>query len=179
MDIQKFDEIYWKYAPKGDYVRPQPINIFPWLILGDLNDATIFNGNAVLSIINDSYYHTDKFKNKEWHVIDIMDSKDTPINDYFNEAFNFLDRIESENKTCIIHCQAGINRSATIALAYYIKKTGTPLFEAYEKFSKMRPGIIYNTGFRKCLFNWYKTLESPLEESPLEESPLNKYNIKY
>ena len=149
--MKELDTIYWKYAQK-DYIELPLTEIFPWLYLGSINDATRFNGNIVLSIINDSYYHTEKFKNKKWLVIDIMDSKDVKINEYFDQAFNFLDN--NKNEPCIIHCQAGINRSATIALAYYMKTTNTKLLEAYEKLSQLRPGIIYNSGFRKCLVEW-------------------------
>jgi protein-tyrosine phosphatase len=112
------------------------------------------NIDAVLSVFNDADYFKDQFSKNDWLVIDILDSSDQNIEQHFEKAFEFLDNMEKQKKTCIVHCHAGINRSATIVLAYFIKKTGVNLFDAYEFLSLMRPGIIYNIGFRKQLINW-------------------------
>ena len=45
---------------------------------------------------------------------------------------------------------------------YYIHKTNVDLFNAYEYLSSMRPGIIYNIGFRKQLITWYKSRNQSL-----------------
>jgi protein-tyrosine phosphatase len=70
---------------------------------------------------------------------------------YFQGAIEFLDKVNKEGKTCMIHCYAGINRSGTIALIYYIYKTNKNVFEAYEDLTKKRPGIISNIGFRNTM----------------------------
>ncbi len=158
-EMQKFENIFIKYLPNFPY-KLEPIYIYNWLILGNLEDAlnlpNIMKIDGILSVFNEGDNFKDIFSKKDWLVIDILDSKDQNIEQHFDKAFEFLDSMEKQNKTCIIHCHAGINRSATIALAYFIKKKGINLFEAYEYLSLMRPGIIYNIGFRKQLISWAK-----------------------
>jgi protein-tyrosine phosphatase len=153
--LNKFEEIFLRYLPYQPYTLKY-VYVYDWLILGDLKDAITLNTDAVLSVFNEADYYKEYFSNKEWCVIDIMDHSDENIEIHFEKAFEFLDTMEKQKKTCIVHCHAGINRSATIVLAYFIKKTGMNLFDAYEFLSLMRPGIIYNTGFRKQLISWAK-----------------------
>ncbi len=151
--LSKMDEIFIKYLPKISYTLT-PINIYDWLILGNLNDALTMNTDAILSVFNEGDIFKDQFSKKIWMNLYSFDSQDQNLEQYFDKAFEFLDRMEKENKTCIIHCHAGINRSATIALAYFMKKMNIKLFDAYEFLSLLRPGIIYNIGFRKQLINF-------------------------
>lgn len=155
--LAKFEEIFLRYLPYEPYILKY-VYVYDWLILGDIRDAitlpNVMKIDAVLSVFNEADYYKECFSNKEWCVIDIMDHQDENIEIHFEKAFEFLDNIQKQNKTCIIHCHAGINRSATIALAYVMKRKNVNLFEAYEFFSYMRPGIIYNIGFRKQLINW-------------------------
>ena len=119
--LQKMEDIYLKYTPRY-YMSLTQIYIFDWLILGNLDDALNFEGDAVLSVFNEIDKYKENFSNKKWRYIDIYDDDNTDISKYFQPAFDFLDSVLAENKKCIIHCHAGINRSATIAVAYYMYK---------------------------------------------------------
>jgi protein-tyrosine phosphatase len=157
-ELKKMDDIFIKYLPKHHYYDyEKPCNVFDWLQLGNLLDALKLQTDAVVSVLNNTDHFIDEFSSKIWLPIKAFDDRDQDISQHFNRVFKFLDNMEKENKKCIIHCQAGVNRSATIVLAYYIHKTNTDLFDAYEYLSSMRPGIIYNNGFRKQLINWYKS----------------------
>ncbi len=155
IELNKLDEIFKKYLPKEPY-QLKPIYIYDWLILGNIKDAQILETDAILSVFNECDNYKDKFSKKDWLCINSFDSSEQNLEAHFNEAFEFLDRMEKENKVCIIHCHAGINRSATIALAYFMKKMNIRLYDAYEYLSLLRPGIIYNTNFRKQLINYAK-----------------------
>ncbi len=159
LELKKMDEIFIKYLPKNHYYdhNNKPCNVFEWLTLGNLLDALKLETDAVVSVLNNTDYFYQEFSGKIWLPINAFDDKDQDISQYFKKVFDFLDKVEKENKKCIIHCQAGVNRSATIVLAYYIYKTNVDLFNAYEYLSSMRPGIIYNIGFRKQLITWYKS----------------------
>ncbi len=147
------EEIYLKYTPIY-YIPLNQIHIFDWLILGNLDDALNFKGDAVLSVFNEIDKYKEHFSNKIWRYIDIYDDDETNISIYFQSAFDFLDSILAEKKTCIIHCHAGINRSATIAVAYYMYKKKYNLFTIYENINILRPGVISNISFRKQLIRW-------------------------
>ena len=162
-ELKKMDEIFIKYLPKNTYYdHEKPCNVFDWLTLGNLLDALKLETDAVVSVLNNTDHFIQEFSTKTWLPIKAFDDKDQDISQYFNKVFEFLDNLEKENKKCIIHCQAGVNRSATIVLAYYIHKTNVDLFNAYEYLSSMRPGIIYNIGFRKQLITWYKSRNQSL-----------------
>lgn len=51
------------------------------------------------------------------------------------------DSVKDSNRRVLVHCQAGISRSATICLAYLMKKKRVRLDEAFE-FVKQRRSII-------------------------------------
>jgi protein-tyrosine phosphatase len=154
-ELKKLDEIFIRYSIKKSY-KLEPTFIYDWLILGNLNDALTMNTDAVLSVFNDGEYYKDQFSKKIWLNLYAIDNPEQNIEQYFDKAFEFLDRMEKEKKTCIIHCHAGINRSATILLAYFIKKMQINLYDGYEFLSLLRPGVIYNIGFRKQLINFAK-----------------------
>jgi atypical dual specificity phosphatase len=151
--LEKMDKIYLKYN-NIPYEQLKPIKIFDWLYLGNLKDAIEFKGDAILSIITNPQQYSKYFSGKEWAQIDINDDPNEDILKYFQGAIEFLDKIHKEGKTCMIHCYAGINRSGTIALIYYIYKTNKNVFEAYDELSKKRPGIISNIGFRRQILLW-------------------------
>lgn len=154
-ELEKMDEIFIKNLPKQPY-ELTPIYIYDWLILGNLNDALTLKTDAILSVFNQGEEYKEIFSKKIWFYINAYDNVEQNLETYFNKAFEFLDRMEKENKVVIIHCHAGINRSATIALAYFMKKMNVNLFDAYDFLSLLRPGIIYNIGFRKQLINYAK-----------------------
>ncbi len=152
--LEKMEKVYLKYNNLSEFAFLKPIQIFDWLYLGNLQDAINFKGDAILSIITNPLQYSNYFSKKEWAQININDSPDENILQYFQGAIEFLDKIYKEGKTCMIHCHAGINRSATIALVYYIYKANKNVFEAYEDLSKKRPNIISNVSFRRQILLW-------------------------
>jgi protein-tyrosine phosphatase len=151
--LNKMNNIYVSNLPSF-YTDLKPIYIFDWLLLGNLNDAINFTGDAIVSVFDEHELYKDHFSKKLWIYIDIVDNINQPILKYFNTTFECLDLLEKSNKTCIIHCHAGINRSATFAIAYYMYKKKTNLFKTYDKLSFLRPGVISNIGFRRQLILW-------------------------
>jgi protein-tyrosine phosphatase len=151
--LEKMEKIYLKYN-NVPYEMLKPIKIFDWLYLGSLQDAIDFKGDAILSVITDPQQYSKYFSGKDWAQININDSPNENILQYFQGAIDFLDKVNKEGKTCMIHCFAGINRSGTIALMYYTYKTKKNIFDAYDELSSKRPGIISNIGFRRQILLW-------------------------
>ena len=64
------------------------------------------------------------------------------LRQFFEEAFEFIDEARANLSSVLVHCQAGISRSPTIAVAYLMKHyPGMAMAEAY-KFVKTRRSII-------------------------------------
>jgi len=56
-------------------------------------------------------------------VIPVSDSPIENISQYFNETNQFIDEaLKIENNNVLVHCHAGVSRSATICIAYLMYK---------------------------------------------------------
>merc|ERR1739845_16337 len=71
----------------------------------------------------------------------------------FDDAADFIFRNAVSGGSTIVHCQAGISRSATICLAYLIKYQSLSLQEAFDFLKNVRPCIGPNFGFLGQLKN--------------------------
>lgn len=57
-------------------------------------------------------------------------------------------------KNVYVHCQAGMNRSACLLIAYIHKRFGVPLERIIHSLAKQRPCILTNRGFQKQLLDF-------------------------
>jgi len=89
--------------------------------------------------------------------IPMLDDPKYPILEkHYTEFQTLMDYCMRHPRTQIIyvHCQAGINRSATMALAYVCKRFRFPLYRAVENMARQRPCILMNLGFQNQLENF-------------------------
>ena len=70
------------------------------------------------------------------------------------------DSVKNSKGRVLVHCQAGISRSATICLAYLISRYRLRLDEAYEYVKKRRSIISPNFNFMGQLLNWESESQS-------------------
>jgi len=77
----------------------------------------------------------------------VFDSPSAQICDHFSRAVEFIDEAKSTNSKVLVHCAAGISRSATIVIAYLMNSHGMSLKAAYEHVYLRRKSIRPNTGF--------------------------------
>ena len=75
-------------------------------------------------------------------------------------SLSALDSVRGSGGSILVHCQAGISRSATICLAYLISRKHFRLDEAYEFVKKRRAVISPNFNFMGQLLNWEKENQS-------------------
>ena len=85
----------------------------------------------------------------EYLNIVIEDSRSSDISQFFLETNIF---IASSPGPVLIHCWAGISRSVTIAIAYYIKVRRMSYLSAFFKIQQVRPFIQPNPSFVDALF---------------------------
>ena len=50
-----------------------------------------------------------------------------------------------------VHCHAGMNRSATLAIAYVHRRFGIPMMKLIESVARQRPCILTNPAFQRQL----------------------------
>ena len=131
--------------------RIYPDYISPNLYCGSLRSAQT---KAVYDQLNIGYVLTmgrglepfvpEGMQHKTIIVDDIPNAK---IDTSFDDAIAFIDESLTSGKGCLVHCFAGLSRSATAVIAYLMAKQGMRLDEAYMLTKKGRPNIYPNDGF--------------------------------
>ena len=66
----------------------------------------------------------------------------------------FIAQNQEEGRSVLVHCYAGINRSATLAVAYIVEREQKELFEVFQQCFTARHGIISNQSFQAQLLNF-------------------------
>eukprot|EP00475_Leptophrys_vorax_P017342 TRINITY_DN24005_c0_g1_i2.p1 TRINITY_DN24005_c0_g1~~TRINITY_DN24005_c0_g1_i2.p1 ORF type:complete len:268 (+),score=7.45 TRINITY_DN24005_c0_g1_i2:344-1147(+) len=82
--------------------------------------------------------------------ISILDCSDVNIRTHFDRCFTAIDEGIKAGGV-LVHCVAGMSRSATIVIAYLMKKKGLSLRESFAHVKKCRPIAQPNYGFMRQL----------------------------
>jgi protein-tyrosine phosphatase len=139
----------------------EPDEIIPGLFLGGVNctDEKIlqkYNIQCVLSVMSNPPNIDET--NIEHMKVYILDNSSENISQHFDIAHIFISQSLKEKKNILVHCHAGISRSATIIISYIMKSQMLTLNDAY-KFVKDKRSIVEpNFGFYFCLAKFEKDL---------------------
>lgn len=91
----------------------------------------------------------------------LPDTEEANISKHFDECIAFISEHISQKRIVLVHCAAGISRSATVVAAYLIKTKGLNAAEALRLIKERRQCIRPNDGFLKQLLEFEKELLSP------------------
>jgi hypothetical protein len=93
----------------------------------------------------------DDFSYKNIHVRDVNHEN---LNKYFDESVDFIDSVVKSGGKVLVHCSYGVSRSASIVIAYLMKKHELSYDDAYEYVKNRRDIIEPNNGFKEQLKNF-------------------------
>ncbi|XP_042326945.1 dual specificity protein phosphatase 2 [Sceloporus undulatus] len=138
-------------AMTPSYDQGGPVEILPFLYLGSCfhsSNREVLESLGITAVLNVSSSCPNYFEGQFlYKSIPVEDNQMAEISVWFQEAINFIDSVKNGNGRVLVHCQAGISRSATICLAYLIQSRRVRLEEAFD-FVKQRRGVISpNFGF--------------------------------
>ncbi|XP_006011393.1 dual specificity protein phosphatase 14-like [Latimeria chalumnae] len=136
--------------------------ITPCLFLSSGNAASnrpLVYARAVTCIIN----ATMEIPNPNWPDIDYMkvpvpDLPHSPLSLYFDTVADKIHLTGRKNGRTLVHCVAGVSRSASLCMAYLMKYHKLSLLEAHEWVKARRPVIRPNVGFWRQLIDYEKKL---------------------
>ncbi|KAK5575715.1 hypothetical protein RB653_006849 [Dictyostelium firmibasis] len=112
------------------------------------------NVTHILTVASFKPLYPDMFK---YLIINIEDVDEANIYQYFKEMNSFIDE-GREKGGVLIHCRAGVSRSATATIAYIMMKNSVKFNEAFDITIKGRSRIYPNRGFINQLKKYEKDL---------------------
>eukprot|EP00928_Gymnodinium_smaydae_P078588 TRINITY_DN62710_c0_g1_i1.p1 TRINITY_DN62710_c0_g1~~TRINITY_DN62710_c0_g1_i1.p1 ORF type:complete len:362 (-),score=45.49 TRINITY_DN62710_c0_g1_i1:191-1276(-) len=107
----------------------------------------------------------------EYYRVDVEDIGREPIELFFPEATEFIHSWVSREQPILVHCRAGVSRSASVVVAYLIEYQGYSLHDAFFLVRSHRSVITPNVGFMEKLGE-YEAQHRHTEEPTIE---INKY----
>lgn len=129
-----------------------------FLYLGDLESATretleSLGITRVVSIINDfMFHHLPTHLDAHHHLrIEADDNEHQSLCQAFADATRFIDECHRNKQRVLVHCAAGISRSASLVIAYFMIHRDMSLEQAYTYVKAKRPVITPNLGFMRQL----------------------------
>lgn len=145
--------------------------VLPHLYLGSQSDALdqeVITRNGITHLLNISCSCPKPSFVPDSHFlrIPINDSYSDKILPWLQPATEFIDKAELVNGKVLVHCLAGISRSAAIAIAYVMSTMGLPLDDAYRFVKEKRPTISPNFNFLGQLLEHEMSLASCPSQHP-------------
>mmetsp|Transcript_862 Transcript_862/g.2364 ORF Transcript_862/g.2364 Transcript_862/m.2364 type:complete len:246 (+) Transcript_862:69-806(+) len=154
--------------PKAKLHRDLPVKIMPHLLLGDrrcASDDSIIESFGVTHILNvaGKYGASDvsgfSHSSGNYLQINAQDEEGYDIMQHLPEASAFIRRALAENGRCLIHCQAGINRSGALACAELMLHEQVSIVDAVTRCKEARGVILSNHSFQEQLVKLARTHE--------------------
>ncbi|XP_033756697.1 dual specificity protein phosphatase 1-like [Pecten maximus] len=145
-------------------VPSEPVELLAHLYIGNAlsaagKDVLLTHGiTAILNVSNNCQNHFDadfRYKN-----IPVDDNPLVDLSTWFTEAISFIDEVKRQGGKTLVHCQAGISRSATICLAYIMQSQCLSLDEAFEFVKSRRSVISPNISFLQQLLDFEKEIQT-------------------
>lgn len=108
------------------------------------------------------YYNIDgdiDFKGAAWKWLDVEDVEEEPLDIYFEYVCKAIDEVRGSGKATLVHCMAGVSRSATLAAAYLMWHYKWTAAQALAFLKERRPVVDPNEGFRRQLAAWEEKID--------------------
>ncbi|XP_076348657.1 dual specificity protein phosphatase 19-like isoform X4 [Tachypleus tridentatus] len=135
--------------------------VIPRLFIGSQDvaqDLNLLHQMNVTHILNIATGVPNMFEEEFiYKRISILDLPEANIRIFFEGCFQFIDDGLQEGGV-LVHCNAGVSRSATIIIGYLMNREKLCLDEALDKVKSVRPFIKPNVGFMEQLKQYEKEL---------------------
>ncbi|XP_022703999.1 dual specificity protein phosphatase 1-A-like [Varroa jacobsoni] len=145
--------------------QQDPVEILPHLFLGSeyhaSNKATL-QRLKITALLNVSHNCPNHFEDVfRYMAIPVEDSTSEDIGVWFRRAIEFINDVKASGGKVLVHCHAGISRSATICMAYLMATLRLRMEDAYEHVKSRRKIISPNFSFMGQLLSFESQVFSP------------------
>ena len=141
-----------------------PAEILDHLYIGSEEHASNesqLRENKIDSVLNvakgcKNYFEEDL----TYYNLPVMDTCEEDISQIFERAFIIIEKVRLSGGRILVHCNAGISRSATICIAYLMKAENISMDEAHKIVKDKRRCVAPNFGFMLKLMKFEDTLQA-------------------
>jgi predicted protein tyrosine phosphatase len=156
-------------------LRIEPLNkIDEGVYLGDhvaASNKFILQRHGITHILQVASGMYPKFPGKyNYKTICIDDIPSANLKQYFKSCHQFIEAAVSEGGTVLVHCWAGVSRSASIVIAHLMQKHGVSMNQAIDHVRQHRWFINPNPGFKSQIKRFEKELQGGHEEAKVARS---------
>ena len=92
----------------------------------------------------------------EYKVLPVVDQPWENMSRHFSGCIKFIQGAIDKGGAVLVHCYAGVSRSATLAIAYLISQKHMPFSNAFKLVKLRRPQAQPNPGFYRQLIEFDK-----------------------
>ncbi|VDL99879.1 unnamed protein product [Schistocephalus solidus] len=125
----------------------------------------------ILNVTQDLPMAFEDMNSFQYLRLPALDCTEQNIYPFFEKAIDFIDGARQVGGVVLIHCLAGISRSASIVMAYMLYHTPLKVLEAYKLLQSLRPIAEPNFAFLGQLDN-FRRLTSPDKRNKLVKEVL-------
>jgi hypothetical protein len=90
--------------------------------------------------------------------VPVPDEPGVQISAHFGESYDFIEGALAGGGAVLVHCVMGRSRSATLIVAYLMRKHGLAMLDALERVRAVRPAIAPNPSFAVQLLRYERSL---------------------
>jgi protein-tyrosine phosphatase len=144
-----------------------PVQILPWLYLGSVAHASQrsrLKALGITALLNVSPQQPNHISEDFlYKTIPVVDNQTSEISEWFPEAIEFIESIRNGDGKVLVHCQAGVSRSATICIAYLMNHLRISMEQAFDYLKSRRSVISPNINFMCQLLDYEAQLNISTE----------------
>lgn len=133
----------------------------------------ILQRNGITHILQVASGMYPKFPGKfVYKTINIDDLPSCNLKQHFATCHRFIEQATAQGGTVLVHCWAGVSRSATIVITYLMQKHGISMMQATDLVRQQRWFINPNPGFKTQMKRWEREISSQAHKPQQEESKI-------
>ena len=149
---------------KKTWYGRRPAKLLSHLYLGDWSDANSIGmltemgithalncAGAERSFFSQFPQYCGNNNRITYKQFDADDFENYDMSKHFSEAVSYIDEVQKANGKVLVYCKMGMNRSATVCVAYLITKKKMKFLEAVTAVKEKRIKIMTNKGFLRQL----------------------------
>ncbi|XP_051575524.1 dual specificity protein phosphatase 19b [Myxocyprinus asiaticus] len=133
--------------------------IRPFLLLSSqdaAHDIDTLKKFKVTHVLNVAYGVENVFPDLfTYKTVTMLDLSETDITSYFPECFEFINQASQQCGVALVHCNAGVSRSASVVIGFLMSQEKMSFEEAFSTVKNARPSIQPNPGFMRQLKKYH------------------------